>query len=47
MGMTMAETILSRAVGRERVKPDDYVTASVDVIEAALANLKKLGIGCR
>ncbi len=32
MGMTMAEKILARASGRERVSPGDYVTATVDVI---------------
>ena len=32
MGMTMAEKILARASGQERVKPGDYVTATVDVI---------------
>lgn len=30
MGMTMAEKILARASGREKVSPGEYVTASVD-----------------
>ena len=32
MGMTMAEKILSRASGRDKVVPGEYVTATVDVI---------------
>lgn len=32
MGMTMAEKILARASGRDRVKPGEYVTAEVDAI---------------
>jgi len=34
MGMTMAEKVLSRASGREAVKPGEYVTVSVDVAMA-------------
>ena len=32
MGMTMAEKILARASGRDKVVPGEYVTATVDVI---------------
>jgi len=31
MGMTLAEKILARAAGRERVSPDDIVVAQVDL----------------
>lgn len=32
MGMTMAEKILSRASGRDRVSPGEYITADIDVL---------------
>ena len=34
MGMTMAEKVLARTSGKERVKPGEYVTANVDVAMA-------------
>lgn len=51
MGMTMAEKILARASGRERVAPGEFVTAELDVVMAhdngfpvAYRNLRDIGL---
>ncbi len=44
MGMTMAEKILARAAGRERVAPGEFVTAELDLV---MANDAMFSAACR